>query len=424
MRITMLLYGSIRDDPRALKEARTLVDALGAQIVVVTNKSPGQTLSAERVGRGVVAVRTTTGWLRWLKTLFSRSRPSPAQPVGKAPVEVGRTLHRRRPPPSELLFVPRFSLVVKMAGLACRSRPDVIHCHNFSTLLAGYLAARLRGVPLVYDAHEVNLSRERYYRQLPRLVAMTERFLIHRCDAVITATLLRAKHFRRIYRLPKTPIVLQNRSVFSGFPEAVDLRKRFKVPASALLLLYQGSLQRGRGLHSLIDAVAAVPGVHCVLVGDGYQRQELQQEVAERELADRVHFHTRVPYAELPAITAGADLGVQLIRNIGFNHWSTDSNKLFDYVQAGLGVIASDLPEIRRIVRGCPIAALVAPGDSEAVANLLRQLQRDRAQVERLRSAAASAAAELSWTSEAPKLIQLYASLCGTPVVARWRGIS
>jgi len=410
LRVTMVLRGSVRNDPRVLKEAETLAGA-GARVCVVANKLPDERGNVERVRPRVIAVRTTTGFVQKLRSLLGRG----SAPGGGAALDGPGGLEgagRQRGTFSLLLMlVSRVLLMFKMAGLVVRTRPDVVHAHDFNTLATGYLAARYCRARLIYDAHEINLGREGYYRRLRRLIGLMEGFLIRRCDGVITTTGLRARHFRRIHGLAATPTVLQNRPVAQAMPVPLDLRARFGIPKDSLLLLYQGGLQAGRGLHGLINAVARVDGVHLVLIGDGHQKQALRELIAELGMEARVHLHAKVAYAALPAVTAGADMGVQVIRNTCFNHWSTDSNKLFEYVQAGLGVIASDFPEIRRVVRGHGLGVLVNPADTDELVRVFHHLQRHPQEVARYRSHARAAAQVLNWCSEAPKLLALYPAL-------------
>jgi glycosyltransferase involved in cell wall biosynthesis len=309
------------------------------------------------------------------------------------------------------MLISRLLLAFKMANLALRAEPDAVHAHDFNTLPAAWLAARIKSAPLVYDAHEVNLSREGYYRHLVRIIALIEGCLIRRCDRVITTTGLRARHFRRVYHLPRTPQVVQNRPRLANIESARDVRSKFDIPDDALLSIYQGGLQEGRGIRNMVQATAAVEGVHLMVLGGGPQEVLLRHLADELDVAGRVHFHPKLPLSEVPPITAAADVGLQLLRNTCFNHWSTDSNKLFEYVQAGVAVIASDFPEIRRIIRGHGVGLLVDPHSVESIAGALRTLRDDRDLLRALMRQSRASAEALSWNSQAPALLDVYREL-------------
>jgi glycosyltransferase involved in cell wall biosynthesis len=154
-----------------------------------------------------------------------------------------------------------------------------------------------------------------------------------------------------------------------------------------------------------------LPQAELVLIGDGPQRHTL--EAATADIAVRVHFVGQVPLAELPAWTASADIGVQTLRNTCLNHYTTDSNKLFEYVMAGLPVVASDFPEIRAVVAEWDLGALVDPDDTNAVREALRRLIDDEALRRRLATNARRARDSLDWSSQAPKLLELYRAMAG-----------
>jgi len=140
----------------------------------------------------------------------------------------------------------------------------------------------------------------------------------------------------------------------------------------------------------------------------------LQTIAQEAGVADRVRFISTVALAELPVYTASADIGVQPIENTCFNHFTTDSNKLFEYVQAGLPVIASDLPEIRLIVGQYDLGVLVKPGDSAALVEAIGRLVSDRALRLHYAERARQASSQLSWEAQEHELVDLYKKVLGT----------
>jgi glycosyltransferase involved in cell wall biosynthesis len=282
--------------------------------------------------------------------------------------------------------------------------PDVIHAHDVNTLAPAWLAARMAGARLVYDAHEISADREGYDGRI-WLVKLVERWLGNRAQGRITTTQARADWFMSAYHYPEVT-VLQNRPVRNIADGSNLIRERFDIPADQPLVLYQGGLQWGRGLSNLLEAMRGLPRGHLVFVGDGVQRAALEQAAAD--MADRVHFVGQVPLAELPAWTASADIGVQTLRNTCLNHYTTDSNKLFEYVMGGLPVVASDFPEIRTVVTADDLGVLVDPDDVESIRGALGRLLDDEPYRQRLADNARRAREHLDWTSQAPKLLDLY----------------
>ena len=197
-----------------------------------------------------------------------------------------------------------------------------------------------------------------------------------RADATITTTEMRAKFFARAYGVPR-PLVLQNRPRYAELARGTLIRDRLGLEDGLPIVLYQGGLQPGRGLEDLVAAMPGLPPCHLVFIGGGRLLGALKGMAAERGLEARVHFVPTVPLAGLLAWTASADIGVQPIRNTCLNHLSTNSNKLFEYAMAGLPVVASDFPEIRRVVRAHDIGLLFDPETPGALAAALGRLVAD-----------------------------------------------
>ncbi len=292
---------------------------------------------------------------------------------------------------------------LRMLIAAARYRPDFVHANDVNTLVPGWLASRWSGARLVYDAHEISADREGYRGRI-WLVKLVEKYFGVAAAGRITTTRTRADWFIENYGYPDMGVV-QNRPLQSAV-QANRIRTTYQIPSDRLVALYQGGLQPGRGLHNMIEAVRPIPQVHLVFVGDGRQRASL--EAAAADLSHRVHFVGQVPLDELPAWTSSADVGLQTLRNTCLNHYSTDSNKLFEYVMGGLAVVASDFPEIRRIVGAHKLGILVDPDDVSAISAAIRTLADNPAELERLQDNAERARSELNWRSQVPAFLAVY----------------
>ena len=111
----------------------------------------------------------------------------------------------------------------------------------------------------------------------------------------------------------------------------------------------------------------------------------------------------------MPPYTAACDIGLFLGESAGMNLQLALPNKLFEYIAAGVPVVATGWPEIRRVVREYDVGVLVEPGcDLEAVANAIRRAVSDR---KRLSANCVKAARELTWERESDRLLEVYARL-------------
>ncbi|MHB8656856.1 MAG: glycosyltransferase family 4 protein [Solirubrobacteraceae bacterium] len=287
-------------------------------------------------------------------------------------------------------------------------RPDAIHAHDAAMLLPGLIGARLTRARLIYDSHE--LAAGVPYREplWAGVVRSLERVVVPRCDAVITVSDGIADRLRATYRLLDRPTVLRNVSALRREGNG-GLRAGLGISQATPLVLHQGAPAPYRGCDVLVDAVARLDGVCLAFLGDpepGYG-ETLRARIVALGLSDRVRMLPSVPLPDLLDHTAEADVGVTLLQDTCENHRLALPNKLFEYVAAGVPIVASELPEIRRLIEAYGIGWCAAPADPGAVADALRVALRHRGDPE-LKARIASAAAELTWSGEQRQLLDLY----------------
>lgn len=311
-------------------------------------------------------------------------------------------------------------LIAFVVGIV-RSRPQLVHAHDAAMLLPGLIGARLTGARLLYDSHE--LASGVPYRQgtWARLAVALERLVVPRCAAVITVSDGIAERLRADYGLGRRPAVVRN---VCDLPRPAPddppagLRARLGI-GSAPLVLHQGAPVPGRGAEILVRAIREVPGAHLAFLGTGVPSFDLHlAELARREdVAARVHRLPSVPLAALLSHTQEADVGVSLLEATCENHRLALPNKLFEYLAAGVPVVTSDLPEIRKLVLEHGVGWTADPSDPDAVASALRYAlaaRGDEGLLERVRRADDA----LRWERERDRLLEAYASLGEPPRTA------
>ncbi len=289
-----------------------------------------------------------------------------------------------------------------------RLRPEVVHAHDAAMLLPGVLGARLTGARLVYDSHELATSVPYRDRAWARFVAGIERLVVPRCAAVITVSDGIAERIRERYQLAAEPTVVRNVSELAVSGPG-GLRGRIGLDGRAPLVLHQGAPAPARGCEVLIEAIGRLDGVHLAFLGDsedGYS-ERLRKAARDSGVEDRVTLLPGVPLHELLAHTAEADVGVTLLQDTCENHRLALPNKLFEYIAAGVPVVASALPETQRLIERYGVGWCSAPDEPDGLARVLGvalRHRRDPAMTERLRHAAQ----ELCWSREQHRLLGLY----------------
>ncbi len=292
--------------------------------------------------------------------------------------------------------------------------PDVIHVHDLPRLRAGAKAKRRLKVPLVYDAHELYPEIATLTPADQKKLAARERRFIRDADVVITVNKYIAAEMAKRYRVA-TPDVIRNAT---DWPHGLLwnrpwnlFRERFEIPQEHQIILFQGWMSAQRGLQPLVRAMTALPEhLHLVFMGYGEGRIELEAIVAEHSLDGRVHFMDAVPQEELLGWTRSADAGIIPYQPIDLNNYYCSPNKLFEFIQAELPIVANDLPFLRDVVaqEGFGIVHRLETVEDYATAIGLmfdgnrRQTFRDNLRLKKL---------EYSWSIEERKLVALYQAL-------------
>lgn len=140
---------------------------------------------------------------------------------------------------------------------------------------------------------------------------------------------------------------------------------------------FVGTLKPWHGLETLGQAFAALaaqqPAARLLVVGDGPQRAELQAQLTERGLGQAVHFTGAVAPHEVPHWLAQMDVAVAPYPNL--SHFYFSPLKIFEYMAAGLSVVASRIGQISRLIENDVTGLLCPPGNAEALATALQRLQ-------------------------------------------------
>jgi glycosyltransferase involved in cell wall biosynthesis len=289
-------------------------------------------------------------------------------------------------------------------------RTDIILANDLDTLLPAFLIARMKRKELVYDSHEYFTEAEGLTnRPFPKKIWLAiEGLLFPRLKHVMTVNETIADIYRALYRVPVHVVrnvpVLRNNSVNVT-------REELGLPADKRIILLQGAyIDPDRGGLELAHSMEFIEDALLLIIGSGRDLENIKQTVAERNLQNRVRFISKLPFTDLQRYTAIADVGVSLDKSLHLNYAYSLPNKLFDYIHAGLPVLVSDLPELRRIVDAYKIGMVVNRVEAHAIASALQEMFAS-GQLEMWRQNARNAATELNWQLEQEVIRSIYEPL-------------
>jgi glycosyltransferase involved in cell wall biosynthesis len=295
---------------------------------------------------------------------------------------------------------------------------DIYHAHDLNTLPVAYWYARRHRAHLVYDSHE--LYTERNSREPLSPVAKfswrsMESLLIKRSDAVITVNTSIAKVLAERYNV-RVPTVVMNTPPRTVQPSPDGnnlLRAALPIMPEQKLLIYSGAVTFNRGLEKVIESLNHLPDCYLVMMGYGAEKykEQLMKVVDKNGLNDRFSFYGPVAPDLVTQYAAGADLGVAPIQNVCLSYYLCSPNKLFEYVIAGIPVIASDFPELCSVVNRFKIGVTFDPENPKDIARAADDILRHPERAAEMRRNTAAAGDAYNWENESTKLLELYRSL-------------
>lgn len=299
---------------------------------------------------------------------------------------------------------------------AWREDADIYNARDAYPLFVAHAAALLRGAKVVYDSDELATGRNWAVAKNPVWSWAIRRYegFYARRSAVITSDYGRADEIERLYGIERPAVVLNVPERAESLDPDLEFRS-LAIGDRRFLLIYQGIVVPNRGLQEMVDAMRELPECRLAIVGYGSLLDTLKAEVAEKGLGDAVRFFDPVPFATLMRYTAAADIGVIPLIGSCLSYRLAAPNKLFEYMMAGIPVVATDLPDMARVVRetGCGslISEPVTPASiSQAVRALLDGPEPLSEVAQRGRTAALD---RYNWEHERPILLDVFDRVSG-----------
>ena len=298
----------------------------------------------------------------------------------------------------------------KIWQMASKDPADIYHANDAITLPAAWIATKRTSSRLVYDAHELETGRDFSNSTLSRIYrlfwALPEKIFIRRANTVITVSASIANELARLYRIP-TPWIVMNCPEKRSSRKSNRLREELAIPDTYKIVLYQGQIARGRGIESLLEAIQPLSKVVAVVLGDGPMMAEFLSNVNQGKWK-RVYLPGKVNLEDLLTYSSSADIGVVLTEDSCLNHHFSLPNKLFEYIQAGLPILGSDLPEIARVILENDLGEVINPGDIQGITKAISRMIDHRSSYLKMSSNSQKAADIYNWETESKKLLKAY----------------
>lgn len=280
---------------------------------------------------------------------------------------------------------------------------DILLSNDLDTLPANFLISKFLKKPLVYDSHE-------YFTEVPELIHrpqvqriwkwLEQKMVPHIKNAYTVCNSIANIYFEKY----GTPF-----QVVRNVPLAVNFEKNAKKHSKEKIILYQGSLNIGRGLGHAILSMKYIENAKLIIAGDGDIKPQLEKQVKDEKLQNKVKFTGRLTLEALAKLTTQADLGLSIEEDLGLNYHYALPNKLFDFIQAHVPVLVTNLPEMAAIVNQYKIGEITNSLKPDKLAEKITEALNNQEKRKIWKLNLETAAKELTWENEEKVLREIFA---------------
>lgn len=291
-------------------------------------------------------------------------------------------------------------------------RFDFLVSNDLDTLPACDFAAASKGKEVVYDSHEC-------FTEVPEL---SDKPIIRKIWEVFEIMIFRNR--KRKMTVNKSIADYYDKKykskfrIVSNLPEKVIIEKKknrtdLGLPVNKTILILQGAgINIHRGAEELSESMRYLDDCFLVIIGSGDIFPLLKKTVSEDEiLKQRINITDKLPYEEMMQFTLNADIGFSLDKPVSLNYTFSLPNKIFDYIRAGIPMMVSDLPEVKRIVTNYAVGTVINEISPLHLAEEIKKMCNNKEELARYRKNCSKALEELNWEKQEIILNEVYKGL-------------
>lgn len=256
---------------------------------------------------------------------------------------------------------------------------DLYHCHEPGSLFLCSILKLIKRKKLVYDAHEHYpslIAEDKIFPGFSKkiihgVVDVSEQIMGKYADCIITVNISLEDRFKN---LNKTTIVYNVPSL-----KIFEASNPVKNPKT---IIHTGTVGKKRGLDKLLVAIketkVTIPKIKLLILGKILDTEEfkdwINSYIEKQQLQNNVEIINWVPHEEVVKYTENSEVGMILFQPTYYNNIIGLPNKLFEYMACKTAVIASDFPEIRKVIKEYNCGLLVDPENPDEIKNAIIQL--------------------------------------------------
>ncbi|PTX62551.1 glycosyltransferase involved in cell wall biosynthesis [Melghirimyces profundicolus] len=294
---------------------------------------------------------------------------------------------------------------------ALKSGADRFHFHDPELLPWGVLLKWLTRSPVIYDAHE-DLPKQIHTKPwIPRplrgilslLADRLEKGMAKQLSAVVTATEPIARQFASCRRV----------EVLKNYPLPFSVPPSPREKAGTNRILYVGGISYLRGYKEMVRMMEYLPeelNAELHLIGP-LQHIRPEDRDVNKLRGKRIYLHGRIPFEEVQKWLATGKVGLVCLHPVE-NYRESLPIKMFEYMAAGVPVVATDFPLWRDILVRSGAGVTVDPLNPVEIAVRVTEILKDEERIRQMGERGRAAHREIyNWHVEERKLLNLYREL-------------
>ncbi|MFW5851137.1 MAG: glycosyltransferase [Bacteroidota bacterium] len=293
------------------------------------------------------------------------------------------------------------------------SQADIFTANDLDTLLGVYCAGKIRRKKIVYDSHEYFTEVPELHNKLfqKKIWERIESFIFPKLTYCTTVCESIAEIYSEKYKVPV--------QVIKNVPHIQKKTKPKKIDGiHKPYLIYQGAINIGRGIETMIDTMEYIDSMQLVIIGTGDIYHDIRRRIVEKKLDTKIICIGQISYNELPKYTQGATIGLSLEEDIGLNYHYALPNKIFDYIQAHIPILVSDLPEMKKIINDYTCGEIVYNRKPHKIAEQILRMCEPTLYQNYIKQSM-NASQTLNWEQEEIKIVELYNRILKTEITEK-----
>lgn len=344
MRIAIILFGDYLKDGRVQRTAEALSEKNEVKVFVTTDYIDNYPSTYHGVN---------------IKMTPLKSKKLPNHPL----VQV-------------IKFIEYFIVTSKQIN---KYNPDIVFCNDVYTLFFGWWLKKKRKKKFIYDSHELwkdTMHHYAYNAKLYKILYWVQKKTIRKTDAVITVNDSIADILTEDHKI-KRPMVIMNINKMNDSEIKINsiIKKNIQLNNSKRVVLYIGGIALGRGLEYIIESLQYWhDNIVFALLGSGAYELELKEIAKNYSVEEKVHFLGSVLQKDVLQYASACDAGIMAIQSSCKSYYYCLPNKFFQFAQMKKPIIASNFPELSKLINEYNLGATFNPNSPKEIAKVVNEI--------------------------------------------------